>query len=76
VIIYSIALTNVVQNKIENDASVDDVRKDERAMQSILTHTYSSTGQGISQELRESIEALQRQVHLHFDWSFVVLSCL
>jgi hypothetical protein len=54
------------QNKIENDASVDDVRKDEQEMQSILTHAYSSTGQTVSQELRDSIEALQRQVLVHF----------
>jgi hypothetical protein len=54
------------QNKIENDASVDDVRKDEQEMQSILTYAYSSTGQTISQELRDSIEALQLQVLLHF----------
>jgi hypothetical protein len=55
------------QNKIENDASVDDVRKDEQEMQSILTHAYLSTGQSISQELGDSIEALQRRVSPHYD---------
>jgi hypothetical protein len=58
-------LTDASQNKIENDASVDDVRRDEQEMQSILTHASSSTGQRISQELRDSIESLRRYVPLH-----------
>jgi hypothetical protein len=58
-------LTDASQNKIENDASVDDVRRDEQQMQSILTHASSSTGQRISQELRDSIESLRRCVPLH-----------
>jgi hypothetical protein len=37
-------------------------------MQLILTQAYSNTGQTISQELRDSIESLQRYVALYFLW--------
>jgi hypothetical protein len=68
-----LCLSIASQNKIENDASIDDIRKDEQQMQSILTQASSNTGQTISQELRDSIEALQRQVPLHFHGLRVVL---
>jgi hypothetical protein len=58
-------LTDASQNKIENDASVDDLRRDEQEMQSILTHASSSAGHRISQELRDSIESLRRYLSLH-----------
>jgi hypothetical protein len=68
-------LINFAQNKIDNDASLDDVRKDERELQLLLTRASASLDQSMPEELRDSIDALQRQVSCHV-YSAVLLTDL